>query len=366
MWGKSEQQAFLALVRAGLFPIREEGNPEIRIDGTTDWNVVYQLAQEQSVQGVVLQGIETVQGLWLKAHGSSLVPQMLLLQWIGNVQVIEQRNKAMNQFVADLVAKMREADIYAILVKGQGVAQCYEKPLWRPSGDVDLLLSEDNYAKAKEFMLPMSSSRKREEQYSKHWGMSIGEWYVEIHGSLRSGLSERVDVVIDAVQRDVFYRGNVRTWENGKTQVFLPGVDDDVFFVFTHFIKHFYKEKLGLRQVCDWIRLLWTYRSEIDVKLLERRLSRAGLMSEWRGFACLAVDFLGMPADAMPFYEVRRKKDEVRGKKLIKFILRGYSGNKIKDTLAIARIFTRNTMKFLPGILFHLNRLKIKERLNYC
>ena len=27
-----------------------------------------------------------------------------------------------------------------------------------------------------------------------------------------------------------------------------------------------------------------------------------GLMSEWRVFAALAVDYLGMPADAMPFY----------------------------------------------------------------
>lgn len=59
---------------------------------------------------------------------------MLLLQWIGEVQVIEQRNKAMNQFVAELIEKLRKADIYALLVKGQGIAQCYEKPLWRCSG----------------------------------------------------------------------------------------------------------------------------------------------------------------------------------------------------------------------------------------
>jgi hypothetical protein len=89
---KEKEEVFLALVRAGLW---SDGNLDIRIDGTTDWQEVYQLAQEQSVQGLVLQGIETVQGSWLKVHGSShseaakpsapLVPKVLLLQWIGEV-----------------------------------------------------------------------------------------------------------------------------------------------------------------------------------------------------------------------------------------------------------------------------------------
>ena len=52
-------------------------------------------------------------------------PQVLLLQWIGEVQMIEQRNKAMNAFVAEAIGALREQDIYALLVKGQGIAQCY-------------------------------------------------------------------------------------------------------------------------------------------------------------------------------------------------------------------------------------------------
>ena len=132
----SNIQAFFALLKAGLFTIYGEGNSEMRIDGTTDWNVVYQLAQEQSVQGIVLQGIEAVQGAWLKVHGSPLVPRILLLQWIGEVKYIEQQNRDMNEFVAKLITQLRDDDIYAILVKGQGVAQCYERPLWRSRGNL--------------------------------------------------------------------------------------------------------------------------------------------------------------------------------------------------------------------------------------
>jgi len=355
----NNQKTLLALVRAGLWG---NGNLNVRIDGTMDWNVVYQLAQEQSVQGLVLQGIETVQGSWLKVHGSPLVPKVLLLQWIGEVQVIEQRNKTMNQFVAELVEKMRVADIYAILVKGQGVAQCYEKPLWRPSGDVDLLLSELNYKKAKDLLLPLSSSNKNEERYSQHLGMSIEQWYIEIHGSLRTGLSARVDKEVDAAQDSVFIGGNVRSWQNGKTQVFLPAPTEDVFLVFTHFIKHFYKEGMTLRQVCDWCRLLWTYRESLNYGKLELWINKAGLMKEWQAFAALAVKYLGMPKEAMPFFDLNDDHNK-KAKKLIEFILGGYSGNKVKDTLQIAKIFPWKALRYSPSIFLNVNGLKIRERI---
>jgi len=341
-------EAFLELVRAGLW----EKEARFSQFGRVDYEEVMRLAEEQLVDGLITAGLEHVVDV--------KVPKEVLLQFIGQSLQLEQRNTAMNKFIVEIVDKMRVAGIYTLLVKGQGIAQCYEKPLWRSSGDVDLLLSNDNYEKAKDFLLPLSSSQKREEQYSKHLGLSIGEWYVEIHGSLRSGLSESVDREIDRAQRDVFYGGNVRSWENGNVQVFLPGVDDDVFFVFTHFIKHFYKEGLGLRQVCDWCRLLWTYRDKVDVRLLETRLRKAGLMREWKGFAAMAVEYLGMPVEAMPFYDLRFK---VKGLRLVNLILSGYSGNRYRETLRIVRIYPWNTLKFLPGILYHLNWMKIKERL---
>ena len=349
------QKAFLELVKAGLWG---NGNPDIRIDGATGWQAVYRLATKQSVLGLVLQGID-----WFKVKGSKLnIPQVLLLQWIGEVQMIEQRNKAMNQFVAELVEKMRAADIYALLVKGQGVAQCYEKPLWRPSGDVDLLLSEVNYKKAKELLMPLSSSNKNEERYSQHLGMSIGQWYVEIHGSLRTGLSTRVDKEVDAAQESVFIGGNVRSWDNNGTLVFLPAPTEDVFLVFTHFIKHFYKEGMSLRQVCDWCRLLWTYRESLNYGKLELWINKAGLMKEWKTFYNLASRYLGMP-DLDSRLMAHDSRFDKKAETLMEFILGGYSGNKIKYTLQIAKIFPWKALRYSPSIFLNVNWLKVKERL---
>lgn len=293
-------EAFFALVRAGLW---SDGNQEIRIDGTTNWNEVYELTQEQSVLGLVLAGLE---------HSDIKPPKELLLQWIGEVQLIEQRNKAMNVYIAELIEEMRSQGIYTLLVKGQGLAQCYNRPNWRSSGDVDLLLSKDNYEKAKAFILPKGVLTEPEEAGKKHLAMQVGQWAVELHGTLRVGLSARVDRMLDKVQYEIFYGGRVRSWMNGKTQVFLPAANEDVVYVFAHILQHFYKGGIGLRQICDWCRLLYTYRDLLNYKLLEQRIKRAGLMSEWKAFGAFAVEYLGMPSEAMPLLDVRCKKEDCR------------------------------------------------------
>ena len=277
------QKVFLALLQGGLW---SDGNLEIRIDEAADWQEVYRLATEQSVLGLVLSGLE---------HSDVKPPKELLLQWIGEVQQIEQRNKAMNGFIAHLIDKLRKEDVYSLLVKGQGVAQCYEKPLWRCAGDIDLLLSNDNYLKAKSALKPIASEVANEDVVTKHQALVIKGFDVELHGKMPFIISKRVDDGIDDVLDDLFCRGNVRSWDCNGTQVFLPSPDNDVILVFTHFLHHFFIEGVGLRQICDWCRLLYTYKDTLNYGLLELRIRKMGLMSEWKAFYNLASRYLGMP-----------------------------------------------------------------------
>lgn len=373
----NSKRVFFELIKTGLWGgQRLVPGFKFQVPSEVDWEKVYQLAQEQSVQGLLLQGID-----WLKVQGSKFnIPQVLLLQWIGEVQVIEQRNKEMNAFIAELIEKLRKADIYALLVKGQGIAQCYEKPLWRCSGDVDLFLSYDNYQKAKTLLTPLASEVETEYEGISHLGMTIDEWVVELHGSLRVGLPQRINCVLDDIQEDTFYRGNVRSWLNGQTQIFMLGKENDIFYVFVHFFNHFYKEGVGLRQICDWCRLMWTYKDSLNYELLEQRIKRAGLTSEWKAFGALAIEYLGFPKDAMPLLDVRRKKEDVRWRKkadrIMEFILKsgnmGHNrdmshfgkypylvrksvsmGRRIGDLINHARIFPLDSLRFFPRIMFN-------------
>lgn len=294
------RNCFLELVRAGLW----EKGARLLPFGKVDYEEIKRLAEEQSVAGLVTVGLE---------HSLDIkVPQDELLQFIGNTLQIEQWNKDMNAFVVELIEKLRSAGVYGLLVKGQGVAQCYEKPLWRTAGDIDLLLSEENYKKAKKVLAPIADEMAEENKVTKHQAFFIKDFDVELHGRMPFMLSRRVDKVIAEVQRDGFYGGNVSSWQNGNTTVYIPTPDNHVIFVFTHFLHHFFIEGVGLRQICDWCRLLWCYRSKLDIRLLESRIKRMGLMSEWKAFGALAVDTLGMPVEAMPFLDVRSMEETER------------------------------------------------------
>ncbi len=303
----NNQQAFLALVRAGLW----EKEVQLSAFGDIDFSEVYRLAQEQSISGLVAAGLEHV--------ADTKIPQEIALTFAGETLQIEQRNTAMNYFIGVIVERMRSAGIYTLLVKGQGIAQCYERPLWRASGDIDLFLSEDNYNKAISYLRPLSSRVEEEDDFKKHLAITIHPWEVEIHGTLRCGLWKSLDNTLDDVQTEIFCGGAVRSWLNDKIQVFLPRADEDVVYVFSHILQHYFKEGVGLRQICDWCRLLWKYKAMIKQPLLESRIRSMGAMTEWRSFAALAVCYLGMPEDSMPFYSGEDKWRK-KAKRIMDFI----------------------------------------------
>lgn len=354
---------FFSLLRAGLW------ETEVRLSDyeSIDFAAIQSLAEEQSVVGLIAAGLE---------HVVDKKPaKQDVLQFIGQALQIEQQNTAMNYFIGVLVDKMQKEGIYTLLLKGQGIAQCYERPLWRSCGDVDFFLSDDNYQKAKDYLIPLASSVEGEYLREKHLGMTIDPWVVELHGRLYSGLSSSVEKGLDEIQKDVFYRGNVRSWMNGDTQVFLLSADNDAVYVFTHILQHFYKGGIGVRQICDWCRLLWTYREEIDHELLEHRLKAMGLMTEWKAFGAFAVDYLGMPLDDMPLYSPDNKWKRKAGR-ICSFILEvgnfGHNrdksyfgkypyvirkaisfGRRVGDLYRHARISPLDSVRFLPRIVIN-------------
>ena len=166
----------------------------------------------------------------------------------------------------------------------------------------------------------------------------------------------------------------MRSWMNEKTQVFLLATENEAFYVFTHILQHFYKGGIGLRQICDWCRLLYTYRDSINLDLLEQRIRRAGLMTEWKAMGALAIDYLGMPVEAMPFYSDSAKWKK-KAKRIMAFVMMsgnfGHNrdssymkypylvrkcfsmGRRTGDLLRHARIFPLDSLCFFPRIIIN-------------
>lgn len=144
-------------------------------------------------------------------------------------------------------------------------------------------------------------------------------------------------------------------------------------YVFAHILQHFYKGGIGLRQICDWCRLLWTYRESLNHEYLESKIREAGVMSEWEAFYNLASRYLGMPDFGLGL-TVHDSRFDKKADKICEFILEvGNFGHnrdnsyfqkhsffiqkcisawrRVKDLCRHATIFPVNSVRFFFGIM---------------
>ncbi len=307
---KKNYDAFFALLKAGLW------EKDVRLSPYKgfDLDVVYQIAEQQAVIGLVATGLEHIT--------DTKTPQEKVYPFICSTLEFEQRNAAMNNFIGNLSKIFAETGIYALLIKGQGIAQCYERPLWRTCGDIDLLLDVENYIKAKNYLHQKTPSEGKEDPIKKHFEIIIDSWLVELHGSLRTlRLPNRADQVVEGVLEEELKSQYPRHWKNGDIDVKLPSANNDIIFVFYHILQHIFGGGIGLRQICDWCRLLWTYKDSINHELLLSRLESADLITEWKVFAAYTVEYLDMPIEAMPLYS-NKNKWKRKAHRLNRYILR--------------------------------------------
>lgn len=363
------EKAFLELVRAGLWEDLKFKDESLKFKdfGSADWDALLLLAREQSVVGLLAAGLEHVKDVQ--------VPHGWAFQVVRKALSLEQKNRNKNVFVNELTGELEGEGIRAVMVKGQGLAQCYKRPLWRASGDIDLYLDEDDFQKAKAFFRPRVNKFDPDNDYTRHINMTYKGWVVEIHANQHSRLSARTDRVLDEVHRDIFYKDGVRIWNNGGKAVTLPSADNDAILVFTHFLHHFYNGGIGLRQICDWCRLLYTYRESLNYGLLESRIRQMGLLTEWKAFYNLACKYLGMP-DLDSRFMVHDSRLDKKAERIMDFIMEvgnfGHNrdtsyygkypfvvrkaisfGVRMKDVLRHARIFPADSLRFMLNMMRH-------------
>ena len=215
----------------------------------------------------------------------------------------------LNNALINIVLELRKYGIEPVLLKGQGVAKYYPMPELRQCGDIDVYVGQDNFAKACEVIGEMSSPEDHQGDIPslKHFHTRIGHAFIEIHRYTDVYWPKRYDRVYQKIS-DAGMHSDLVPLDFAGVPVMSPSVDFNVFFIFNHFWHHFIADGVGLRQLCDWVRLMHANHGKINLDYLSDVLGKMRLMKEWQVFGYIAVNTLGLPADEMPFYEPKYKK----------------------------------------------------------
>lgn len=124
------------------------------------------------------------------------------------------------------------------------------------------------------------------------------------------------------------------------------------------------------------------YRNALDLRVLESRIRKMGLMTEWKAFGAYAVVWLGMPVEAMPFYSAsaswRRKAARInrfvmdvgnmghnRNNRFYgsrTFLVRkiGAFSQRFSDLIRHTMIFPLDSLRFTPSIIVNGIKQAIK------
>lgn len=215
----------------------------------------------------------------------------------------------LNNALINIVLELRKHGIDPVLLKGQGVAKYYPMPELRQCGDIDVYVGQDNFAKACEVIGEMSSPEDHQGDIPslKHFHTRIGHAFIEIHRYTDVYWPKRYDRVYQKIS-DAGMHSDLVPLDFAGVPVMSPSVDFNVFFIFNHFWHHFIADGVGLRQLCDWVRLMHANHGKINLDYLSDVLGKMRLMKEWQVFGYIAVNTLGLPADEMPFYDPKYKK----------------------------------------------------------
>lgn len=288
---KETRDFLLSLVRLALWR-----SPEILPETCPDWDDVLELAQKQTVVGLVADAVP-------------LLPERLQPDSQTRMKIhatamrIISSHSLLNRKVADIKIRMDSYGMHTVLFKGQGIALNYPNPLSRQCGDIDMYVGERNFARALELLDPLSDKDAKEYRHLKHFNIVEDGVDIEIH---------RIAEILPGFIRDRHFRQwtvnrleglDVRKVEINGVSVNLPPVDFDAIYIMNHAWHHFLASGIGLRQLCDWTMHLHRFHKEIDRDVLRTDLRNFGLTRAWQIMAAVAVRYIGLPEGECPLYD---------------------------------------------------------------
>ncbi|MBO4557694.1 MAG: nucleotidyltransferase family protein [Bacteroidales bacterium] len=217
----------------------------------------------------------------------------------------------LNRKLADLVTFFNRKGVKTVLLKGQGVAANYPQPMARECGDIDLYVGPQQYERACDVMKEYIAGTNvtREELSKKHFVVCTNGVYIELHQYCDILKNRREDAFFQSLAAPGLSQNLVPIAINDVT-VNTPADSFNAFFIFQHIWYHLVNGGIGMRQICDWTLFLHSRAGRLDTSVVEKALTYLKLRSPWQVFGSIAVDYLGLPAEEMPFY-VHGQKDKV-------------------------------------------------------
>ncbi len=313
------QNKFFQILRCAI-----NGDIEVPQLSVTEWKQIYGIAQKQSLLAVIFRALERATP---PAHDDAErdVFGMLVLEWLGNVRVIERINRNVSANVIKLSEKFGHDKFQSCLLKGQGNGLLYPQPNSRTPGDIDILIRPRKYDMDKRSIIadvrkiikyvrlqqPDAIAIYHHIEYPRFNGTEI-----EVH--YRPSFMFNF-IYNSRLQR--FYAENVDEQFHNRTdmadgEIAVPTPEFNKVFLLSHIYNHLFHEGIGLRQLLDYYYVMENdVEHSNDYKAL---FSYLGIRNIAGAIMWILTEYFGMNQE-----KVLVPIDERRGRFVLNEILQG-------------------------------------------
>lgn len=249
-------KTFLAILKAALANEKADLNREIL---PAEWQKLFHMASIHCILPIFYEAVYDSPSLQ-----QANLPFLTIIKRQVRQQVMMQAMRT-NEFLA-LNQRLQAAGVRPLVMKGIICRNLYPQPDHRPSGDEDVLIPTEQFAKCHQVMMDfdMQTTQNENELSASHevpYRKSGNPLYIELHKHLFPPESDAYGDM-NRFFEGVFDRAIAENVQ-GNT-VYTMGYTDHLFYLICHAFKHFLHSGFGIRQVCDIILYANQYGSRID------------------------------------------------------------------------------------------------------
>ena len=206
----------------------------------TQWAEALYIANNQSITGVLTVAMEAL------PEKSMLPSKSVLLQWIGNAQIIEQTTMKMEEATKVVINYFHENGFACQILKGSAIGRYYSHPHMRSSGDIDIWLD---------------GGRKKIYDYARAFdkeGKLYGVNYHHIHFHLLEDVHIEVHIWPSFLSSPLRNRRLHKfcSLHRPTMECSMPSLAFDRVFIMLHCYRHMCGHGVGLRQIMDYYYVL--------------------------------------------------------------------------------------------------------------
>lgn len=264
--------------------------------GSYDWSRIQELAFEQGLSAVVLDGIE-------RLPDQQRPQKVFLLEWIGEtLQGYEYRYEQYCKAIAELAGFYNSHGYKMMVLKGYACSLNWSKPEHRPCGDIDIWLfgkqkEADTLLEEEKPVQVIQEGKDFKVDYSHHHHTVFywRDFSVENHYDFTNIYHHKSNAIYETILKDLA-NDDTHYIELYGEKIFIPSPNLHAAFILRHLIRDFAGVGITLRQLLDWAFFVKAHGKDVDWPWLHNVLERFGMLNICNIFNAICVEDLGFEA----------------------------------------------------------------------